>query len=206
MDGIQPATLSAMAYLRASGPVYDSRCPSAYADDPVLDNWAYQANVRDYIYRLQQKVEANTEQKYYPTVMSEMQSRTKEQLQRYAQTYLGIDPRTVNVTFPWNRLFEVYVDVHAQPDVSLESDVRQGLRQKELDRLAAQQEAARKALEAEKQKTVKDKNAKIDPKVKEELEQAEQAAREQYEAELQSQQLAREEEQAQNNRTWVPKD
>ena len=64
----------------------------------------------------------------------------------------------------------------------------------------------RKALEAEKQKTVKDKNAKIDPKVKEELEQAEQAAREQYEAELQSQQLAREEEQAQNNRTWVPKD
>lgn len=171
-----------------------------------LDNWAYQANVRDYIYRLQQKVEANTEQKYYPTVMSEMQSRTKEQLQRYAQTYLGIDPRTVNVTFPWNRLFEVYVDVHAQPDVSLESDVRQGLRQKELDRLAAQQEAARKALEAEKQKTVKDKNAKIDPKVKEDLEQAEQAAREQYEAELQSQQLAREEEQAQNNRTWVPKD
>ena len=90
--------------------------------------------------------------------------------------------------------------------MSLESDVRQGLRQKELDRLAAQQEAARKALEAEKQKTVKDKNAKIDPKVKEELEQAEQAAREQYEAELQSQQLAREEEQAQNNRTWVPKD
>ena len=69
-----------------------------------------------------------------------------------------------------------------------------------------QQEAARKALEAEKQKTVKDKNAKIDPKVKEELEQAEQAAREQYEAELQSQQLAREEEQAQKNRTWVPKD
>ena len=109
-----------------------------------------------------------------------MQSRTKEQLQRYAQTYLGIDPRTVNVTFPWNRLFEVYVDVHAQPDVSLESDVRQGLRQKELDRLAAQQEAARKALEAEKQKTVKDKNAKIDPKVKEELEQAEQAARDNY--------------------------
>lgn len=169
-----------------------------------LDNWAYQANVRDYIYRLQQKVEANVEQRYYPTIMAEMQSRTKEQLQRYAETYLGIDPRTVNVTLPWNRLFEVYVDVHDKPDVTLESAVRQGLRQKELDRLAARQAAAKKALDDATKKAAADKNAKIDPKIKAELESAEQQAREQYEAEVQSQKLAQEEEQAQHNRTWVP--
>ncbi|WP_289001509.1 DUF4127 family protein [uncultured Megasphaera sp.] len=171
-----------------------------------LDNWAYQANVREYIYRMQQKIEADQEQRYYPTIMRELQSRTKEQLQRYAQTYLGIDPRTVNVTFPWNRLFEVYVDVHAQPDVTLESDVRQGMRQQRLDALQAQQQAAQKALEDAQKAAAqnKDKNAKIDPQLQENLKNAEAAAREQYEAEVKSQKLEKAEEQAQSSRTWQP--
>ena len=62
-----------------------------------LDNWAYQANIRDYIYRMQQKLEAGTIKQYYPTEMGELQSRTKEQVQRYAQTYLGVDPKTAGI-------------------------------------------------------------------------------------------------------------
>ena len=53
-----------------------------------LDNWAYQANVRDYIYRMQQKLEAGVVTQYYPTLNEELQSRTKEQIQRYASTYI----------------------------------------------------------------------------------------------------------------------
>ena len=60
---------------------------------------------------MQQKLEAGVVTQYYPTLNEELQSRTKEQLQRYASTYLGIDPKTVDVTLPWQRLFEVYVDV-----------------------------------------------------------------------------------------------
>ena len=100
--------------------------------------------MRDYISRMDQKLEAGTVKRYYPTVMRELQSLTKEQLQRYAGTYLGVDPRTVDVTLPWNRLFEVYVDVHDKPDVDLEWRERQKLKQKELDRLGKVLNDARK--------------------------------------------------------------
>lgn len=135
-----------------------------------LDNWAYQANVRDYINRMQQKLEAGTIQQLYPNEMMELQSRTKEQLQRYAQTYLGVDPQTVNVTLPWNRLFEVYVDVHGTPDVPLESTVRQVKRDQELQQYAdavtaAQQQLAdlKKKIDDERQKAAK---AAVEEKLK----------------------------------------
>ncbi|KMO86046.1 hypothetical protein AB840_10235 [Megasphaera cerevisiae DSM 20462] len=166
-----------------------------------LDNWAYQANVRDYIYRMQQKIEAGTVKKYYPTVMTELQSRTKEQIQRYAATYLGVNPKTVNVTLPWNRLFEVYVDVRPTADVSLESDVRQKIKNKELKRLAAQVEEAQKNFDEAKKKA---KDGNIDPDTAQQLQNAIQAATDQYNAEQQAQDLSRKEEMAQQNRTWAP--
>ena len=127
-----------------------------------LDNWAYQANVRDYINRMQQKLQSGAIQQLYPTDILELQSRTKEQLQRYAKAYLGVDPQTVNVTLPWNRLFEVYVDVHDTANVPLETDVRKAKRDAELQQYAdavtaAQQHLAdvTKKIDEERQKAVK---------------------------------------------------
>ena len=179
--------------------------PEAHRDmltTQYLDNWAYQANVRDYISRMDQKLEAGTVKRYYPTVMRELQSLTKEQLQRYAGTYLGVDPRTVDVTLPWNRLFEVYVDVHDKPDVDLEWRERQKLKQKELDRLGKVLNDAKKALEDAKKAA---KGGKVDPALENRLKEAEAAAKAAYEAEKQAQELNAKEEAAQKNRTWAPK-
>ena len=179
--------------------------PEAHRDmltTQYLDNWAYQANVRDYISRMDQKLEAGTVKRYYPTVMRELQSLTKEQLQRYAGTYLGVDPRTVDVTLPWNRLFEVYVDVHDKPDVDLEWRERQKLKQKELDRLGKILNDAKKALEDAKKAA---KGGKVDPALEKRLKEAEADAKAAYEAEKQAQELNAKEEAAQKNRTWAPK-
>ncbi len=77
---------------------------------------------------------------------------------------MGVNPKTVNVTLPWKRLFEVYVDVRPTAHVSLESDVRQKIKNKELKRLAAQVEEAQKFLSmnvnaAEKEKSSHEQKA-----------------------------------------------
>ena len=174
-----------------------------------LDNWAYQANIRDYIYRMQQKVEAGTVKRYYPTVMSEMQSRTKEQVQRYASTYLDVDPKTVNVTLPWNRLFEVYIDVHDKADVPLEAEVRHHIKSRELKQVEDKLKDAQKAVEEEKKKNeeaVKNKENKepVNLETQQQLEQAEAAAQAAYQEGLAAQDLNEKEEQAQRSRTWAP--
>ena len=174
-----------------------------------LDNWAYQANIRDYIYRMQQKVEAGTVKRYYPTVMSEMQSRTKEQVQRYASTYLDVDPKTVNVTLPWNRLFEVYIDVHDKADVPLEAEVRHHIKSRELKQVEDKLKDAQKAVEEEKKKNeeaVKNKENKepVNLETQQQLEQAEAAAQAAYQEALAAQDLNEKEEQAQRSRTWAP--
>ena len=174
-----------------------------------LDNWAYQANIRDYIYRMQQKVEAGTVKRYYPTVMGEMQSRTKEQVQRYASTYLGVDPRTINATLPWNRLFEVYIDVHPQPDVPIEAQVRHHIKSSELKKLEDTLQKAQQAVDEEKKKNAeaaknKEKSEPVNLETQQKLEQAEVAAQAAYQAELAAQDLNTKEELAQRNRTWAP--
>ena len=174
-----------------------------------LDNWAYQANIRDYIYRMQQKVEAGTVKRYYPTVMGEMQSRTKEQVQRYAATYLGVDPKTIQVTLPWNRLFEVYIDVHPKADVPVEAEVRHHIQSRELKQLEDKLQEAKKAVEEEKKKNaeaVKDKDNKepVNTENQQKLEQAEAAAQAAYQEALAAQDLNEKEEMAQRNRTWAP--
>lgn len=172
-----------------------------------LDNWAYQANVRDYTTRMKQKIEGNQIRRYYPTVMGELQSLTQMQVQRYAEDYLGVDPRTIQVTFPWNRLFEVYVDVHDQPDVVLEAQQRQRMRQRELNRLQENYNNAVKAIEAAKKQAaeaqLKQGQAGTAPvKINPQLEQARQAALAKYEEEKQAQAVLDAEEAAQHSRTW----
>ena len=164
-----------------------------------LDNWAYQANVRDYIQRMQQKIGCGEEPKYYPTMMSELQSRTKEQLQRYAETYLGVDPHTVNVTLPWNRLFEVYVNVHAAPDVKLEKNVRANLEAREMARVKSEAAAA-KAAEASKLANDPANKAAVDAAMAE----AKQAEADLRAAEARVATDKATEEVAQRQRTWVP--
>lgn len=168
-----------------------------------LDNWAYQANVRDYIYRMQQKLEAGVVTQYYPTLNEELQSRTKEQLQRYASTYLGIDPKTVDVTLPWQRLFEVYVDVKPAPTVPLEADVRHDMNSRELQSLANEVSEAQAKLDASR--TVNDDGtvSQADPAVQAQLRAAKAAAQARYEQEKQAQAINHSEEKAQQSRTWA---
>lgn len=174
-----------------------------------LDNWAYQANIRDYIARMDMKLQSGEEKPCYPNHTAELQSRTKEQVQRYAKQYLDVDPRTVDVTLPWNRLFEVHVDVHDQPDVTVESDVRNQIRQKEIDRAATKERAAQAAAAAAAARAAAQANPS-DPAAAAAAaaaalaqQQADAAARQAEEAA--ALQAAQQEEQAaQVSRTWAP--
>lgn len=168
-----------------------------------LDNWAYQANVRDYIYRMQQKLEAGVVTQYYPTLNEELQSRTKEQLQRYASTYLGIDPKTVDVALPWQRLFEVYVDVKPTPSVPLETDVRHDMNDRELQNLANEVSAAQAQLDAAQTVNADGTVTQADPAVQAQLQAAKAAAQARYEQEKQAQAINHSEEKAQQSRTWA---
>lgn len=168
-----------------------------------LDNWAYQANVRDYIYRMQQKLEAGVVTQYYPTLNEELQSRTKEQLQRYASTYLGIDPKTVDVALPWQRLFEVYVDVKPTPSVPLEADVRHDMNDRELQNLANEVSAAQAQLDAAQTVNADGTVTQADPAVQAQLQAAKAAAQARYEQEKQAQAINHSEEKAQQSRTWT---
>ena len=168
-----------------------------------LDNWAYQANVRDYIYRMQQKLEAGVVTQYYPTLNEELQSRTKEQLQRYASTYLGIDPKTVDVTLPWQRLFEVYVDVKPTPSVPLEVDVRHDMNDRELQNLANEVSTAQAQLDAAQTVNADGTVTQADPAVQAQLQAAKAAAQARYEQEKQAQAINHSEEKAQQSRTWA---
>lgn len=168
-----------------------------------LDNWAYQANVRDYVTRMDQKLEAHAITPVYASRNQELQSLAKEQLQRYASTYLGVDPRTIDVTLPWQRLFEVYVDVKKTPSVSLEADVRQGINNQRLQNLANNVAAAQAQLDAAH--TVDEDGTVVppDPAVQAQLQAAKEAAQAQYDKEQQAQAVNRSEEKAQQSRTWT---
>ena len=166
-----------------------------------LDNWAYQANVRNYLYRMQKSMEAGRLRRYYPTEMGELQGLAKLELQRYAQTYLEVDPKTVEVTLPWNRLFEVYVDVHKQSNVQLESDIRNTKDQEILEDLSAQVKAAEKAYENAKTEG----KGKLDAITDARLKQAVDEAKGKYDTEVKTQETNRNNQSlAARNRTWAP--
>lgn len=166
-----------------------------------LDNWAYQANVRNYLYRMQKSMEAGRLRRYYPTEMGELQGLAKLELQRYARTYLEVDPKTVEVTLPWNRLFEVYVDVHKQSNVQLESDIRNAKDQEILEDLSAQVKVAEKAYENAKTEG----KGKLDAITDARLKQAVDEAKGKYDTEVKTQEANRNNQSlAARNRTWAP--
>lgn len=197
---------NSVGYGIAQGVLSKYMTPQAHRDmltTQYLDNWAYQANVRDYIYRMQQKLEAGVVTQYYPTLNQELQSRTKEQLQRYASTYLKIDPKTVDVTLPWQRLFEVYVDVKPTPSVPLEADVRRQMNDQEMENLASQITAAQAQIDASQTVNADGTVSQADPAVQAQLQAAKAAAQARYDQAKQAQAINHSEERAQQNRTWA---
>lgn len=89
-----------------------------------LDNWAYQANIRKDIYRMQDSIR-NDNVRYTGTLNHKLQEYMDERVQDFAQKYLQINPRTVSARFPWGRLFETEIDVYDQPVAPLQKEIRQ---------------------------------------------------------------------------------
>lgn len=76
-----------------------------------IDNWAYQANVRKDLYRLQDILHESPSQAPSPAVKEEMIA----QIQDFAKREMGLNPATVFADFPWDRLFEIEALVSPTP-------------------------------------------------------------------------------------------
>ena len=88
-----------------------------------LDNWAYQANIRKDIYRMQDSIRTDNV-RYSGALNDRLESYLGERIQDFAAKYLGVDPRTVQATFPWGRLFETDIIVYDKPVVPLQKELR----------------------------------------------------------------------------------
>ena len=86
-----------------------------------LDNWAYQANIRKDIYRMQDSIRTDNV-RYSGELNERLESYLGERIQDFAEKYLKVDPRTVKATFPWGRLFETDITVYDKPVVPLEKN------------------------------------------------------------------------------------
>lgn len=76
-----------------------------------LDNWAYQANVRKNLYRLQESLGESASRPPSADIKEEMIA----ELQEFAKKEMALAPATVSADFPWNRLFEIDAKVSASP-------------------------------------------------------------------------------------------
>ncbi len=111
-----------------------------------LDNWAYQANIRKDIYRMQDSIRTDNV-RYSGELNERLESYLGERIQDFAEKYLKIDPRTVKATFPWGRLFETDITVYDKPVVPLE---KLRLKREAEAKAKAEAEAKAKAEEAAK--------------------------------------------------------
>ncbi len=128
----------------------------------LLDNWAYQANIRKEIQRLKNNF-SDGNKKYYGTLNEELESQMKLRIQTYAEKYLHVNPRTIEASFPWNRLFEVQIQVHEFPVVPLEKEVRAQKEKEEQERLKKLEEEKAKAAAAATAKAAPAKENKTTP-------------------------------------------
>ncbi len=77
-----------------------------------LDNWAYQANIRKGLIRLQKTLGEDPSKPVSAAIREEMIA----QIQRFAQKELHINPASVSAEFPWARLFEINLLISAKPE------------------------------------------------------------------------------------------
>ena len=107
-----------------------------------LDNWAYQANIRKDVYRMQDSIRTDNV-KYTGTLNETLESYMGERVQDFAATYLKLDPRTVSARFPWGRLFETDITVYREPVAPLQKELR--LQREAAERARLEAEAKAKA-------------------------------------------------------------
>ncbi len=75
-----------------------------------LDDWAYQANVRKEIYREMFSDEQRSPE-YLNWHEAEVTALTDARIKAFARQYLWVDPAAINISFPWNRMFEIEVAI-----------------------------------------------------------------------------------------------
>lgn len=74
-----------------------------------LDDWAYQANIRSQLQ--QQLYELGGNSQSLDHSQATMVREAEEQERLFAKHYLWMNPEKVKVSFPWNRLFEIKIDL-----------------------------------------------------------------------------------------------
>ncbi|WP_462132441.1 DUF4127 family protein [Veillonella tobetsuensis] len=136
-----------VGYAIAQGLLLKSMSPEGHRDmltQQYLDNWAYQANIRKDIYRMQDSIRTDNV-RYSGDLNSKLEEYLQERIQDFGETYLKVDPRTIKATFPWGRLFETDITVYNKPVVPLQKDIRLQ-REAEAKRKAEAEAAAAAAL------------------------------------------------------------
>ena len=136
-----------VGYAIAQGLLLKSMSPEGHRDmltQQYLDNWAYQANIRKDIYRMQDSIRTHNV-RYSGDLNSKLEEYLQERIQDFGETYLKVDPRTIKATFPWGRLFETDITVYNKPVVPLQKDIRLQ-REAEAKRKAEAEAAAAAAL------------------------------------------------------------
>ena len=115
-----------VGYAIAQGLLLQTMSPEGHRDmltQQYLDNWAYQANIRKDIYRMQDSIRTDNV-RYSGDLNSKLEEYLQERVQDFSETYLKVDPRTVKATFPWGRLFETDITVYDKPVVPLQKEIR----------------------------------------------------------------------------------
>ena len=136
-----------VGYAIAQGLLLKSMSSEGHRDmltQQYLDNWAYQANIRKDIYRMQDSIRTDNV-RYSGDLNSKLEEYLQERIQDFGETYLKVDPRTIKATFPWGRLFETDITVYNKPVVPLQKDIRLQ-REAEAKRKAEAEAAAAAAL------------------------------------------------------------
>lgn len=136
-----------VGYAIAQGLLLKSMSPEGHRDmltQQYLDNWAYQANIRKDIYRMQDSIRTDNV-RYSGDLNSKLEEYLQERIQDFGKTYLKVDPRTIKAIFPWGRLFETDITVYNKPVVPLQKDIRLQ-REAEAKRKAEAEAAAAAAL------------------------------------------------------------
>ena len=115
-----------VGYAIAQGLLLQSMSPDGHKDmltQQYLDNWAYQANIRKDVYRMQDSIRTDNV-RYSGELNDKLEEYLAERIQDFAETYLKINPRTVKAIFPWGRLFETDITVYDKPVVPLQKEIR----------------------------------------------------------------------------------
>lgn len=135
-----------VGYAIAQGYLSKYMTPQAHKNMMIqqyLDNWAYQANIRKDIYRMQSSIRTDNV-RYSGSDNQKYEEYLNERMQDFAEKYLKVDPRTVKASLPWGRLFETDINVYNTPSVPLQKEVR----------LEREKQARIKAAEAARQQQV----------------------------------------------------